>query len=109
MRHAFTIVELLLVSVDFSVCLEHFGNNQVLKCSKCQQMFSNLHILLKDNNITLHMSIYTYFCLYDMKIVMCVSKLWRIVLPVIIWFLFGEVSSSSGCLGWATLFYCGTL
>ena len=29
-------------------------------------------------------------------------------LPVIIWFLFGEVSSSSGCLGWATLFYCGT-
>ena len=28
-------------------------------------------------------------------------------LPVIMWFLFGEVSSSSGCLGWAT-FYCGT-
>ena len=24
------------------------------------------------------------------------------------WFLFGEVSSSSGCLGWATLYYCGT-
>ena len=24
------------------------------------------------------------------------------------WFLFGEISSSSGCLGWATLFYCGT-
>ena len=24
------------------------------------------------------------------------------------WFLFGEVSSSSGCLGWTTLFYCGT-
>ena len=24
------------------------------------------------------------------------------------WFLFGEVSSSSGCLGWAELFYCGT-
>ena len=24
------------------------------------------------------------------------------------WFLFGEVSFSSGCLGWATLFYCGT-
>ena len=23
-------------------------------------------------------------------------------------FLFGEVSSSSGCLRWATLFYCGT-
>ena len=23
-------------------------------------------------------------------------------------FLFGEVSSSSGCLGWAALFYCGT-
>ena len=29
-------------------------------------------------------------------------------LPVIMWFLFREVSSSSGCLGWATLFYCGT-
>ena len=29
-------------------------------------------------------------------------------LPVIMWFLFGEASSSSGCLGWATLFYCGT-
>ena len=27
---------------------------------------------------------------------------------VIMWFLFGEVSSSSGCLRWATLFYCGT-
>ena len=24
------------------------------------------------------------------------------------WFLFREVSSSSGCLGWAALFYCGT-
>ena len=24
------------------------------------------------------------------------------------WFLFGEVSSSSGCLRWALLFYCGT-
>ena len=23
------------------------------------------------------------------------------------WFLFGEVSFSSGCLGWATLLYCG--
>ena len=23
------------------------------------------------------------------------------------WFLFGEVSSSSWCLGWAALFYCG--
>ena len=29
-------------------------------------------------------------------------------LPVIMLFLFGEVSSSSVCLGWATLFYCGT-
>ena len=27
----------------------------------------------------------------------------------IIWFLFGEVSSSSWCLGWAAIFYCGTL
>ena len=26
---------------------------------------------------------------------------------VIMWFLFGEVSSSSVCLGWATLFDCG--
>ena len=26
------------------------------------------------------------------------------VVPVIMWFLFGEVSSSSGCLGWATFF-----
>ena len=23
-------------------------------------------------------------------------------------FLFGEVASSDGCLGWAMLFYCGT-
>ena len=29
-------------------------------------------------------------------------------LLVIMWFLFGEVSSSSGCLGWAAFFYCGT-
>ena len=29
-------------------------------------------------------------------------------LPVIMWFLFGEVSSSLGCLGLTTLFYCGT-
>ena len=29
-------------------------------------------------------------------------------LSVIMWFLFGEVSTSSGCLGWVTLFYCGT-
>ena len=29
-------------------------------------------------------------------------------LLVIMWFLFGEISSSSGCLGWAALFYCGT-
>ena len=28
-------------------------------------------------------------------------------LLVIMWFLFGEVSSSSLCLGWAALFYCG--
>ena len=24
------------------------------------------------------------------------------------WFLFGELSSFSWCLGWAALFYCGT-
>ena len=29
-------------------------------------------------------------------------------LPVIMCFQFGEVSSSSGCLGWATLFCFGT-
>ena len=29
-------------------------------------------------------------------------------LLVIMWFLFEEVSSSSGRLGWAALFYCGT-
>ena len=29
-------------------------------------------------------------------------------LLVIMWFLFVEVSSSSGCFGWAALFYCGT-
>ena len=27
---------------------------------------------------------------------------------VIMWFLFGEVSSSTGCSGWAALFYWGT-
>ena len=31
----------------------------------------------------------------------------RANLPVIMWFLFGDVSSSSGCLGWATLNYYG--
>ena len=40
------------------------------------------------------------------------SKFFCCCLPVIMWFLLGEVSSSSGCLGpglgWATLFYCGT-
>ena len=29
-------------------------------------------------------------------------------LLVIMWFLFGKVSSSSCCLGWTVLFYCGT-
>ena len=33
-------------------------------------MFSRIHILLKDNYITLHMMAYTYFFLYDMKIAM---------------------------------------
>ena len=37
-----------------------------------------------------------------------VPTIFMLVLPVIIWFLFVEVSFSSGCLGWATLFYCGT-
>ena len=36
------------------------------------------------------------------------ANLSAIVYLYIMWFLFGEVSSSSGCLGWATLFYCGT-
>ena len=35
------------------------------------------------------------------------ANLSAVVFPVIMWFLFGEVSSSSGCLGWAMLFYCG--
>ena len=61
MRHTFTIVELLLVSVDFFYLLEQFGNNKVLKCSKCQQMFSSIHILLKDDDIALHLMAYTYF------------------------------------------------
>ena len=29
-------------------------------------------------------------------------------LLIIMWFLFGKVFCSSGCLGWAALFYCGT-
>ena len=37
------------------------------------------------------------------------SKFVCCCLLVIMWFLFGEVSSSSGYLGWAALFYCGTL
>ena len=49
--------ELFLISV----CRERVGNNKVLKCSKCQQMFSSIHILLKDKAITLHMMAYTYF------------------------------------------------
>ena len=31
-----------------------------------------------------------------------------LLFAVIMWFLFGVVSSSSGCLRWATLFNCGT-
>ena len=31
-----------------------------------------------------------------------------VFLFVIVWLLFAEVSSSAGCLGWASLFYCGT-
>ena len=49
------------LQLTFSVCCEHFGNNKVLKCSKCQQIFSSVQILLKDSNITLHMMVYTYF------------------------------------------------
>ena len=29
-------------------------------------------------------------------------------LLVVMWFLFGEVHSSSWCLGWVALFNCGT-
>ena len=32
----------------------------------------------------------------------------RYRLLVTMWFLFREVFSSSVCLGWAALFYCGT-
>ena len=31
-----------------------------------------------------------------------------LLVTVIMWFLFREVSSSSWCLGWAALSYCGT-
>ena len=31
-----------------------------------------------------------------------------VYLYIIVWFLFSEVSSSSGCLGCAALFSCGT-
>ena len=71
MRHALTIAELPLVTVDVFCLLR---NNKVLKCSKCQQMCSSVQILLKDNTITLHMMVYTYFCLYDMKIAMRVFR-----------------------------------
>ena len=50
MRHAFTIVELLLVSADFF----RFGDNtsgiiktKSFECSKRQQMFSSVQILLQ--------------------------------------------------------------
>ena len=46
------------LQLNFSVCCEHFVNSKVLKCSKCQQMFSRKRISLKYNTITLHM----YFC-----------------------------------------------
>ena len=36
------------------------------------------------------------------------ANLSAVVFLSFMWFLFGEVSSSSGCLVWATLFYCGT-
>ena len=40
-----------------------------------------------------------------------ITSVWeeRASLSLIMWFPFGEVSSSSGCLGWAAgFFYCGT-
>ena len=37
-------------------------------------MFSSLHILLKDNNITLHMMARRIYCVYDKKIPMCVFQ-----------------------------------
>ena len=36
------------------------------------------------------------------------ANLSAVVYLLLCGFLFGEVSSSSGCLGWATLFYCVT-
>ena len=36
------------------------------------------------------------------------ANLSAIVLLVIMWFLFGEVSSSSGCMGWAAIFCFST-
>ena len=32
----------------------------------------------------------------------------KVILSAIVWFLFGEVSSSCLCLGWTALSYCGT-
>ena len=36
------------------------------------------------------------------------SSICLLLILVVVWFLFGEVSSSSGYLGWAALLYCGT-
>ena len=33
---------------------------------------------------------------------------YRLIVIIIMWFLFGELSPSSWCLGKAALFYCGT-
>ena len=55
-------------------------------------------------------SLFVYLYVNGSGSIASVGGSWSVCccLPVVVWFLFGEVSSSSGCLGWDTLFYCGT-
>ena len=87
-------------------------------CKKSRSRF-----LLHKNNVHLK-SVHHFLCeisssytksnghltVHSRKIIDSFTIGWRhrYILTVIMWFLFGEVSSSSGCLGWAMLFYCGT-
>ena len=63
MRHRFTIVELLLVALEFFCLLrKHFGTSRfrsILNVNRCFQ--ENTVIFLKDKDITLHMIAYMYF------------------------------------------------
>ena len=57
---------------------------------------------------------YFVFCCWYLYVISCRSKISvgretaNLSAVVIMSFLFGEVSSSSVCLGWAVLFYCCT-